>query len=194
MGDSGIRRGRRKYADQYVFLSYLLGLIPPDQVEMIGVARARAAQKNADVVLIVLDASEGLTDEDKALLAEKDERAIVVLNKDDLAGEEAPGAAVDIRVSARTGEGIDRLAALIREKAGAAALGEGMLTQARHIACAKDAAAALIRAAQGIEDGAPLDMASVDLWEARRLLGEITGEDATEAVIDAVFKNFCVGK
>ena len=165
-----------------------------DRVEMIGVERARAAQKNADIVLIVLDASEGITAEDKALLRDKDERCIVVLNKDDLAGGEAEGVEADIRVSARTGEGIPALAALIREKAGAAALGEGMLTRARHIACAKDAAAALERAAQAIETGAPLDMATVDLWEARRRLGEITGEDATEAVIDAVFANFCVGK
>ena len=165
-----------------------------DQVEMIGVARARAAQKNADVVLIVLDASEGLTEEDRALLRDRDERCLVVLNKDDLADGEIAGVQADVRVSARTGEGIDQLAALIRQRAGAAALGEGMLTQARHIACAREAAEALKRAVQGIEDGAPLDMASVDLWEARRLLGEITGEDATEAVIDAVFKNFCVGK
>ncbi|MBR3503214.1 MAG: tRNA uridine-5-carboxymethylaminomethyl(34) synthesis GTPase MnmE [Clostridia bacterium] len=165
-----------------------------DRVEMIGVERARAAQKNADIVLIVLDASEGLTEEDRALLAGRDERCVVVLNKDDLSSGELPGVEADIRVSARTGEGVAELAALIRRKAGAAALSEGMLTRARHIACAREAAAALARAAQGIEDGAPLDMASVDLWEARRLLGEITGEDATEAVIDAVFANFCVGK
>ena len=165
-----------------------------DKVEMIGVARAREAQKNADIVLIVLDGSEGLTDEDRALLGERDERAIVVLNKDDLAGGDLPGVTPDVRVSARTGEGIGELAALIRERAGAAALHEGMLTRERHIACAKAAAAALQRAAQAIEQGAPLDMASVDLWDARRMLGEITGEDATESVIDAVFQNFCVGK
>jgi len=164
-----------------------------DKVEMIGVARAKEAQKNADIVLIVLDGSEELTDEDRALLSERDERCIVVLNKDDLAGG-ADDAEADVRVSARTGEGVDALAAMIRRKAGASALQEGMLTRERHIACAKAAAEALQRAAQAVEDGAPLDMASVDLWDARRLLGEITGEDATESVIDAVFKNFCVGK
>ena len=163
-----------------------------DKIEMIGVERARTAQKNADIVLIVLDGSEALTDEDRALLDRRDGRCIVVLNKDDLsAGGDVQA---DIRVSARTGEGIGALAAMIREKAGAAALQEGMLTRERHIICAKAAAAALQRAAQAVEEGAPLDMASVDLWEARRLLGEITGEDATEDVIDAVFRNFCVGK
>ena len=123
-----------------------------------------------------------------------DERAIVVLNKDDAATKEETDISPDIRVSARTGEGIAALAEMIREKAGAAALSEGMLTRERHIACAKAAAASLERAAVSVEDGAPLDMASVDLWEARRQLGEITGEDATESVIDAVFQNFCVGK
>ena len=151
-----------------------------------------AAQKNADIVLIVLDGSESLTDEDRALLDQRDGRCIVVLNKDDISAGEA--AQADVRVSARTGEGIARLAAMIRERAGAASLQEGMLTRERHIACAKAAAASLQRAAQAIEDGAPLDMASIDLWEARRKLGEITGEDAGEDVIDAVFRNFCVGK
>ena len=165
-----------------------------DRVEMIGVERARAAQKNADIVLIVIDGSEPLTDEDRRLLDGRDERAIVVLNKDDAATKEETDISPDIRVSARTGEGIAALAEMIREKAGAAALSEGMLTRERHIACAKAAAASLERAAVSVEDGAPLDMASVDLWEARRQLGEITGEDATESVIDAVFQNFCVGK
>ena len=148
----------------------------------------------SDTVLIVIDGSEPLTDEDRRLLDGRDERAIVVLNKDDAATKEETDISPDIRVSARTGEGIAALAEMIREKAGAAALSEGMLTRERHIACAKAAAASLERAAVSVEDGAPLDMASVDLWEARRQLGEITGEDATESVIDAVFQNFCVGK
>ena len=75
-----------------------------------------------------------------------------------------------------------------------AELSENMMTGPRAIACAKRAAEALERAAASIEGGAPLDMASIDLWEARRALGEITGEDAGESVIDAVFQQFCVGK
>ena len=82
----------------------------------------------------------------------------------------------------------------IRERAGAQSLPDDMLTVERHIRCARGAAEAIGRAVQAIERGEPLDIASVDLWEARRLLGEITGEDATETVIDAVFSHFCVGK
>ena len=83
---------------------------------------------------------------------------------------------------------------MIRERAGVAELGETVMTGPRAIACAKRAAGALERAAASIESGAPLDMASIDLWEARNALGEITGEDAGEAVIDEVFEQFCVGK
>ena len=164
-----------------------------DSVEKIGVERARAAQKNADVVLVVLDGSQPLNDEDRALLSEADGRFIIVRNKADLTdGGNADGA--DICVSARTGEGIDELRRLIRKRAGVAELGENLMTGPRAIACAKRAAEALERAAASIEGGAPLDMASIDLWEARNALGEITGEDAGEAVIDAVFEQFCVGK
>ena len=164
-----------------------------DSVEKIGVERARSAQKNADVVLIVLDGSQPLTDEDRALLDEADDRCVVVRNKSDLNdGSDAGGA--DICVSARTGAGIDELRRLIRRRAGVAELSENMMTGPRAIACAKRAAEALERAAASIEGGAPLDMASIDLWEARRALGEITGEDAGESVIDAVFQQFCVGK
>ena len=164
-----------------------------DSVEKIGVERARAAQKSADVVLVVLDGSQPLTGEDRALLSEADGRFIIVRNKSDLTGGGDADDA-DICVSARTGEGIDELRRMIRERAGVAELGETVMTGPRAIACAKRAAGALERAAASIESGAPLDMASIDLWEARNALGEITGEDAGEAVIDAVFEQFCVGK
>ena len=164
-----------------------------DSVEKIGVERARAAQRSADVVLVVLDGSQPLTGEDRALLSEADGRFIIVRNKSDLTGGGDADDA-DICVSARTGEGIDELRRMIRERAGLAELGETVMTGPRAIACAKRAAGALERAAASIEDGAPLDMASIDLWEARNALGEITGEDAGEAVIDAVFEQFCVGK
>ena len=69
-----------------------------------------------------------------------------------------------------------------------------LLTQARHIDAAMRAAKALEEMADAIEGGMPLDFASVDATSALRALGEITGEDAEEGVLDAVFANFCVGK
>ena len=72
--------------------------------------------------------------------------------------------------------------------------GGALLTQARHIDAAMRAAGALEEMVKTIESGMPLDFASVDATSALRALGEITGEDAEEGIVDAVFANFCVGK
>jgi tRNA U34 5-carboxymethylaminomethyl modifying GTPase MnmE/TrmE len=68
------------------------------------------------------------------------------------------------------------------------------MTHQRHIALAKRALASLAHAIDGIDAGFELDLAEIDLKEALEALSEITGEDASEEVIDRVFKNFCVGK
>jgi tRNA modification GTPase len=166
-----------------------------DVVEAIGVQRAEDAVRQADVVLLLFDGASGLTDEDRRLLAERDERYIVVWNKSDIA-EQCPDeiAPFAVRISARTGEGIDVLLALIEMKAGGSESSEEMLVEQRHIRLAHQAADCLERAADAMLCGMPLDMASVDLWDAIRFLGEITGEDATESLISEVFARFCVGK
>jgi tRNA modification GTPase len=68
------------------------------------------------------------------------------------------------------------------------------LVAERHLVLARSAAASLNSAVVAIGAGAPLDVAAVDLWEALRSLREITGEDASERVLDAIFSTFCVGK
>ena len=167
-----------------------------DQVERLGVERARRAQQGADVILMVIDASVPLTEEDHAFLQDKDDRTILILNKIDIPCDEALMTDIheDVRVCARTGEGVDELIGLIRDKIGAFAPDEGLLLTERHMRCARSAAEHLDQAIISLRGGAPSDVAAVDLWDARRTLGEITGEDATDAVIDAVFSNFCVGK
>lgn len=162
-----------------------------DAVEAIGVERAARAVTAADVVLLVLDGSKPLEEEDRALLAEADERYLIVWNKADLFADDKDQG---VRVSARTGEGIKELLSLIQEKIGLRTAEETLLTQERHVRAALSAADSLEMAAQAMTEGQPLDIASVDLWEAIRKLGEITGEDATEALISEVFANFCVGK
>ena len=165
-----------------------------DIVEAIGVKRAEDAAKSADVVVLVLDAARGMDEEDMRLLAEQDGRYIVVWNKTDVGGEKPESLGAAIEVSARTGEGMEALTAAIEEKAGADTGSEEMLTEERQIALALRAADSLSLAADALGGGAPLDVASVDLWDAIRFLGEITGEDATESLIAEVFANFCVGK
>ena len=165
-----------------------------DTVESIGVERAKKAQSRADIVILLIDGSQPLTVEDEELLKNRDDRYIVVVSKKDLRDRPPFDINEDIAVSAVSGEGIDRLTRLIAGKVALLTPQENGMTVLRHIHCAKEAAASLDRAVSSIDSDLPLDMAAVDLWEARRILGEITGEDATEDVIDAVFRNFCVGK
>jgi tRNA modification GTPase len=174
-----------------------------DVVESIGVKRAEDAARSADVVVLVLDAQRGIDEEDRRLLSERDNRYIVVWNKSDAESAEARAAFEReslggmndlIEVSARTGEGMAALEKAIEAKIGTEGGREDMLTQERHISLALQAASSLRMAADAMESGAPLDMATVDLWDAIRYLGEITGEDATESLIGEIFSRFCVGK
>ena len=170
-----------------------------DPVERIGVDRARRAVETADVALIVLDAAEPLAPEDEQLMREADERAIVCLNKSDLPGIlqkkdiEAMTPALVLELSAQTGAGVDALVEELTRRVAVEPI-EGALTAQRHIEQAAAAAKALRAAIETIRSGYPLDTAAIDLREALSALAEITGENAAEAVIDRVFKDFCVGK
>lgn len=163
-----------------------------DPVERIGVDRAARAMAGADILLIVLDASQPLTAEDHALLDQLDERCIVCLNKCDLPRRSAwPGA---VELSAASGEGVDELMEQMRSRLCAAESGEDRLTEERHLDLAQRAVEALGRAVEAIDQGCPLDVTQIDLRQALEALSEITGENASEEVIDRVFRNFCVGK
>lgn len=164
-----------------------------DPVEAIGVERARSSQRQADVALLVLDGSGALTGEDCALLEQADERSLIVVNKCDLPQAfSAPQGA--ICVSASTGEGMESLLTALSARISGSAPEDEALTVQRHIDRARGAQAALRRAEQSLAAGVPLDVAAVELWEARRELGEITGDDASEAVVSEIFSRFCVGK
>lgn len=172
----------------------------PEAIEAMGVERARRTEESADAVLLVLDGSRPLDVEDETLLRRADERYIAVVNKTDLApavrAEEVQRRfGVDtIEVCARTGEGVGEMLARAFALCGADGAQEDNMVAARHIACAKRAADALCQMESTIEGGGPLDIVTDDLWRAMYALSEITGEDASEDVIDAVFRNFCVGK
>lgn len=171
-----------------------------DPIERIGVDRARRAAEGADVVLIVLDAAGEMDPSDAELVKSADDRAILCLNKTDLPPVLTAQRLKDMtdadimEISAQTGKGLD---ALIEELGRRIAVGEensGQLTAQRHIELAHRAADALEAAVNAIEAGMPLDTAAIDIREALSTLSEITGENASEAVIDRVFERFCVGK
>lgn len=171
-----------------------------DPIERLGVDRAERAAEGADVVLIVLDAAQALDAGDVELLKSADERAVVCLNKSDLipvvtaeALRALTGATV-LETSAQTGAGIGALLDELARRVYAGEESGGQLTARRHIALAQEAAAALERAVDAVRGGMPLDTAAIDIREALEALTQITGENATEAVIDRVFESFCVGK
>ncbi len=175
-----------------------------DVVEAMGVERSRAALEQAELILFVLDASEPLTAEDHALAeALAGHRLIVVENKQDALpsqGAAAPtllAGAPRVRLSARTGEGIEaleeRMWAMVM--GGEVGMNEALLiTNPRHKQAIQQARAAVQGAIQGAEAGLPADFLTIDLHGAVNALGEVTGETATEDLLDAIFSKFCIGK
>lgn len=171
-----------------------------DPIEKIGVDRARRAVAAADVVLVVLDAADELDESDAALVREADERAIICLNKSDLPPVltaqqlRSMTDAKILEISAQTGSGISALIEELTRRVALDGERDGLMMARRHIELAQAAADSLERAVAAIDGGLPLDTAAIDIRDALERLTEITGENATEAVIDRVFRDFCVGK
>lgn len=168
-----------------------------DSIERIGVQRAQSEVEGADVVLLVLDRSQPLTEADKELLSLADERYILCLNKADLpcrleAG--LPSALPAFSLSARTGAGMEALTASLQERLGATAYEDECFTVERQARLAREAADILRGCAQALADGFSPDVISPELLIVCKLLDNVTGRDASEEVISAIFANFCVGK
>lgn len=155
------------------------------EVESIGIERARNIIQSADIILSVnegeaVELSENLSGE-----------VIKVFNKSDI---KIPAGDYDIAISAKTGDGIDKLKKLIAGKGfGDSALDKAYIVEERHYSALVKAAEALKSAIENLEI-LTLDLISVDLKDAWESLGEITGETANEEIISTVFAKFCVGK
>ena len=170
-----------------------------DVVEQIGVERARKTLQEADVALLVVDASHPLTEEDRELLASPlDCPCVTLLNKQDAAVITAEDAAAlnapspILSLSAKTGEGLDQVQDYLRTQLKAPQ--QLLLTHERHMAVARQALERLEAARHALSTDAPMDFAAVDLHEALYLLGRITGESVDEKLLDDIFSRFCVGK
>jgi tRNA modification GTPase len=169
-----------------------------DVVESEGVARGTRARGVADLVLLVLDASEPLTDEDDRLLTDTaSANRIVVINKSDLAAPSPKLRGGEIAVSALTGEGF----ALLRKAIANALVGEERLrdatpiSNARHIALLEQCRASLESARHAAEaTDVPEEFLLMDLQAARARLDEIVGRRTSEDVLRHIFERFCIGK
>lgn len=177
-----------------------------DKVEKIGVDRSRKALSQADLVILVLDGSVPLRDEDRELLRETNHmQRIVVLNKSDLEVKinlnELQEYADDkeiIKSSAVSPLGTkdleDRIAAMFFAGSIENTSNNIMVTNARHIGLLKQADTALDAVLEGIETGMPVDLVQIDMTRAWDLLGEITGDSYQDELLDQLFSQFCLGK
>ncbi|MEW6555971.1 MAG: tRNA uridine-5-carboxymethylaminomethyl(34) synthesis GTPase MnmE [Elusimicrobiota bacterium] len=182
-----------------------------DIVEQIGIEKAQERLKTADLVLFVLDSSQGLSSEDfhiAELVISK--KAILVLNKSDLAtspfsplptqkigdisqlGIVAPA----VSISALKNEGIDELKRVIYESfiSNGISTSEFFLSNTRHKILVENAINSLEKARDSITAGLSEEFIALDLRAALNYLGQITGEVPTEQILDRIFSNFCVGK
>ena len=176
-----------------------------DALEQLGIDRSYQALAVADLVVLVFDLSQGWIAEDAALLAQipDDVPRLVVGNKADvqtpsktaLLGDEVDGIPPDVTLSALTGQGEGALIEAVLKACGASeAQGLVVALNQRQQALAAAAAVALARSAEAAEQNLPWDFWTIDLRQAIRSLGEITGEEVTEAVLERIFSRFCIGK
>ena len=165
-----------------------------DAVEQLGIARSHDALASADLVVLLFDLTDGWTDEDQVLRERipADVPHLLVGNKADLSDAVVPA---DVTLSAVTGVGEAQLVQALLQRCGALADGSLLLSlNQRQADLARVAAAALDRSEQVAADGLPWDFWTIDLRQAIHSLGEITGEELTESVLDRIFSRFCIGK
>lgn len=156
------------------------------KVESIGIERAKSIILSADIVLSLTD-GEGEAELPKGISGE----IIRVFNKCDL---RTPFGKFDIAISAKTGEGIENLKAILSEKSvGELSAGKSFIVEERHYSALKRAHESISGCMNIIYTLTP-DLIAVDLKDAWDALGEITGETANEEIISTVFMKFCVGK
>ena len=176
-----------------------------DVVERIGVERSRKALNESDFVLLILNQSAELMDEDLRLLEQtKDFKRIILLNKTDLPTKidmdkvkEFVTDSEIVTTSMLKKEGIDQLEEKIADYFFQGQMNERdatYLSNTRHIALLEKAEQALQEVANGVDMGMPVDLIQIDFTRAWDLLGEITGDTVQDELLTQLFSQFCLGK
>ena len=175
-----------------------------DLVEKIGVEKSKEYLEKADLVILMLDNSRALEDQDKEIIEfVKDKKAIIIINKMDLISKldlnyikERFSEENIVYTSINTESGVeevkDKIASLVNS--GHIAIKDVYITNVRHRDVLVKAKESLIGGLNALEINMPLDMASVELKDAYLKLGEITGEAYSEDILDKIFSDFCIGK
>jgi tRNA modification GTPase len=178
-----------------------------DEVEQLGMERTRAALDNADLALVMLDITSEPTDEDRAVLAQaQSKHHLILVNKIDIDQAQSVESLCNnlglesekiLEISAQAGTSLDELKQeMVRLVWG------GELPKHEDVFFLDMREQELLRRGQSIlqrviniaDEGGTLDLIAIDVQEALEVLGELTGESASEAVIERIFANFCVGK
>ncbi|GAC1692075.1 MAG: hypothetical protein NVS9B9_14460 [Ktedonobacteraceae bacterium] len=198
------------------------GITPTDDpIEQIGVQRSRIAAEGADVIMLVFDGSEVLSEQDRIVCAEvqamgfgvqhlantaynRTRPVVVVVNKADYPHvldidelQRLWPTSTFVHTSTRTGIGLPALEDAIAELvlAGKTISSDSVLiTNARHQEALQRAADHMQASQNSLEQALPLDFVSIDLRAAYEALGEVTGEAASDDLLDTIFREFCIGK
>jgi len=173
-----------------------------DQVEKIGVERSRQAANSADLVLLTIDATAGWQSGDEEIYQQVKHRPLIlVINKidlvEDLGGVCSPNMEKAVKTAAAQNRGIEDLEQAILEVVQTQKIVAGDLDLAinqRQAAALIKAQIDLVQVQKTIVDQLPLDFWTIDLRGAIHALGEITGEEVTESLLDLIFSRFCIGK
>ena len=171
-----------------------------DEAESIGIRKSIEALADADLVLVVLDASQAETSEDQKLIDQaRTQSFLVIENKCDLkeTSHLSPSVRPLIRTSALTGEGIAELrSAILKSVSGLGGpQGEsGFLTNIRHKQQISNSLVALDAAQKAVQGKIPHEMLLMDLYNALRPLDAITGATTTDDILNLIFSTFCIGK
>jgi tRNA modification GTPase len=181
--------------------------VSADPVEAIGVDRTRREAADSDLVVVVIDGSQSLADEDRNALVEAAQHShVVALNKSDLNTfsatrvrdevADAVAASTIISVSAKTGAGLESLrSALLQPFSNGAAKSDGlMITNARHHDLLLRAIDAIASSQTLLQQNASEELTLVGLHDALRYLGQISGETTSEQLLGEIFSTFCIGK
>jgi tRNA modification GTPase len=172
-----------------------------DQIEKMGVALSRQYLEKADALIVVLDGSTVLTEEDDALLLSvREKKRLIALNKNDLpqkleTTELYDQKAVVTSVSAKSGAGVESLREALRSLLlGCSIEPSVMVTNVRHWSKLNRSEQALGRGALALTDGFPPEFIAIDLYDAREALEEIIGMVGSDDILERIFSEFCIGK
>ena len=171
-----------------------------DKIEAMGVERSRKAVESADLVILMIDGSRPLTEEDWEVfgLCEELEHLIVLLNKSDRPAVVQPSDLpflYIIHCCAKTGEGLDQIGDLVEEWFDGETPCDGsILTNARQYDAIRRAQEALVSALSGLRMGFTPDAVLTDVEAAMEAMGEVTGATVREDITARIFERFCVGK